>query len=491
MKHLQQYKIEPLLLVTCVIGLCWQPVPICAQDKAQPYNVLMIMVDDLNDWVGFLDGHPQGDTPNMNKLATEGLTFERAYTAAPACNPSRVAIFTGYRPSTTGVYKNAHYMRNAPLLKEAVTLPEYFAQHGYFTTARGKLFHRLKTKWAEAETWEHYHFPQGDQMIQHPEKSAERLAGGLSFNPNGGNNFDWGDLSVPLEETMDFQTASWAAEELRKEHDRPFFIACGIFKPHLPWYLPGGYRDAFPIEQLDMPKVNPDDLDDIPSYGQAISQGLDENHDYQRLKRHGLEKEAVQAYLASMKYADDCVGIVLKALEQSAYRDNTIILLIGDHGWHFGEKLHYRKFSLWEESCRVPFVLRVPGITRPGSRSSRLVNLVDIFPTLTDLCGLPSKVDNDGVSLKPLLRKPNRKWHRYNLTTLDYQAHSVITKRWRYIRYPDGSEELYDHRRDPLEWKNLARKRQFQSKKKKLQAKFPIINAPAVKPEKVPSYEIN
>ncbi|NRB53503.1 MAG: sulfatase [Saprospiraceae bacterium] len=455
------------LLIAMLLGVCvacGTATRLSQSPDSTPYNVLFIAVDDLNDWVGFLGGHPQAKTPNLDRLAARSMVFEKAYCVVPACNPSRVALLTGMSPHKTGVYYNANDMWKSDRIKEkAITLPKYFSQHGYYTMAKGKLFHSAQGKRAEPDQWDIFHHPTGKSLGKHPDKTTNILASGMPIEGNKDKNFDWGVIEeVFLEESRDFKTAQFAAEELLKPHDKPFFMGCGIFRPHLPWYVPRGYMEQFPLEDIQLPPIKEDDLNDVPAIGQKMAQGLDPKSDYQRLQRFGKLKEAVRAYLASMKYADDCLGVILDALEKSPHKDNTIIVLWGDHGWHLGEKLHYRKFALWEEANRVPLLIHTPGMST-GQHCRRPVSLLDLYPTLTDLCQLPANPNTDGQSLAPLLKNPNRSWDRPAISTMGYKRHTVRDERYRYIQYEDGSEELYDHENDPQEWKNLTKEDGYQS----------------------------
>ncbi|MEL7119194.1 MAG: sulfatase [Bacteroidota bacterium] len=456
----------------------------CEQKTKKTYNVLFIAVDDLNDWTGFLGGHPQAKTPNLDRLASQSVIFEKAYCAVPVCNPSRVAIMTGMSAPTTGIYHNSQYMWESNVLKDnnAVTLPKYFAQQGYHTMAMGKLFHSQgQGKFSHAEEWEVFHFPKGDRMNKHPNYSDTLLVSGMDASQKRHRNFDWGELEdVSFENTSDYFIAQFAAEELAKQQDKPFFLAAGLFRPHLPWYLPKGYYDQFPLEDIILPAFMEEDMEDIPRIGKNISDGFKEHGDYQRLKRYGKFKETVQAYLAGIKYADDCLGIILDALEKSPYKDNTIVVLWGDHGWHHGEKLHYRKFALWEESNRVPLLIHMPGITKAGSRSKRTVSLLDLYPTLVDACNLPINSQLEGHSLMPLLKNPAEKWEHPAVSTMGFMRHTIRSEDFRYIVYEDGSEELYDHRNDPNEWTNLALDPEYKHIKEELKIHLPKINTPEV-----------
>ncbi|MDN5210757.1 sulfatase [Fulvivirgaceae bacterium BMA12] len=439
------------------------------------FNVLFIAVDDLNDWTGFLNGHPQAVTPNMDRLARQGMVFERAYCAAPVCNPSRVALMTGYRPSTSGIYGNNDFMREADLLKDALTIPQWFSKHGYHTMARGKIFHHANGKWADTISWNDWQKNEGRSMTIHPALTDSTLVNGMPYNTRHQRALDWGPMQIDVNETSDFKTAKWAAHILQEKHDKPFFLACGIFRPHLPWYVPHKYFDSLAKSNIEVPAINEADLEDLSPFGKQISEGLNVDGDYQRIKGYGLQEAAVQGYLVSIRYADDCVGEVLSALEKSAYKDKTIVVLWGDHGWHLGEKLHYRKFVLWEESTRVPLIIYVPGLTN-GERCSQPVNLIDLYPTLLDLCGLPENTNNEGRSIVPLLKNAEATWDFPSITTMGPNRHAVRTKQWRYIQYDDGSEELYDHHKDSLEWINLANKTEYKTTINELSRWLPSVN---------------
>jgi arylsulfatase A-like enzyme len=246
----------------------------------------------------------------------------------------------------------------------------------------------------------------------------------------------------------------------------------------MPWNVPQKYFDMFPLDKIELPPHIPNDLDDIPGAGvkMARPQG-----DHAAILKSGRWKEAVQAYLAAIAYTDMNIGRLLDALDKSAYRDNTIIVFWGDHGWHLGEKDHWRKFALWEEATRAPLIWVAPGVTRPGSVCERTVDFLNIYPTLCELCGIAIPKQIEGVSLKPLLADPQAAWDRPALTTHGYQNHAIRTEKWRYIRYADGSEELYDHMKDPYEWANLARKPELEDVKRQLAQHLPKANKPAPK----------
>ena len=436
-----------------------------AERKTDKPNVLFIAVDDLNDWIGCLGGHPDARTPNIDRLAKRGVLFTNAQCAAPACNPSRAALMTGILPSTSGVYHNAQPWR--PAMQDAVTIPQHFMAHGYRAVGGGKIFHGA---FPDPASWQEY-FPSQKQNKPPDPVPPNRPLNGI---PNTAH-FDWGPVEVGDEEMGDWKVSEWARGELARTHEKPFFVGCGIFRPHLPWYVPQTYFDMFPPDKVTLPKVKKDDLDDVPPIGRKMARP---EGDHAKVIATDNWSKAVSGYLASMAFADVCIGRVLDALDASPYAGNTIIVLWGDHGWHLGEKLHWRKFSLWEEAARCPLMIVAPGVTAPGGVCSRPVGLIDIYPTLVDLCGLAPNNALEGTSLVPQLKDPTAESDGPALTTHGRLNHSLRSERWRYIRYSDGSEELYDHSSDEMEWTNLAGDAKFDGIKKDLARYLPTVNAP-------------
>ncbi|HEX6179779.1 MAG TPA: sulfatase [Chitinophagaceae bacterium] len=431
----------------------------------QKYNVLFIAVDDLNDWVGPLNGYKGVKTPNIDRLAKQGMIFTRAYCSAPICNPSRASILTGVRPSTSGVYQNQHPWR--PVLRDAVTLSQHFMANGYDAYGAGKIFHET---YQDSASWR-----------QFAKKTHSPQPGKVPVN--GFGNFDWGSLTVAEEEMEDYTIVQHGIDYLQQSHQTPFFLAIGIHKPHLPWYVPKKYFDLYPLESIVLPKVIANDLEDIPPAGRKIAHSAfgGNKPDHQFILENDQWKKAIQGYLASISFADAQIGRLLDALDRSVYKKNTIIVFFGDHGWNLGEKEHWRKFSLWEESTRVPFFIVAPGIVKPNSVCERTVNLMDIYPTLINLCKLTPKPGLDAVDITPLLKNPTLVWDHPSITTYGRNNHSVRTERWHYIRYNDNSEELYDHNADPNEWKNLAADPRYLDTIAKLAVWLPKVNAePAV-----------
>ena len=464
-----------LLLLPLFIPLLLQAVP---QEEKQPYNVILIAVDDLNDWVGAMRGHPNARTPHMDRLIEGSTLFERAYPAAPLCNPSRTAIFTGLHPSTSGIYCNRGWFREKPGLENWITLPQYFAANGYATYGGGKLFHHPKGKMSDAVSWEiNYHDSVGTPNPPEERRYQHGLQGAFDqaswyFN----KALDWGPIDEPIEDTADWQTADRAARFLAREHDQPFFIGVGIFRPHLTWYAPREFFDMHPLESIELPPHIENDLTDVPPIGRRLAR-----NDFPIIKASGKWKEAVRAYLACGSYADACIGHLLEALDRSPYRDNTIVVLWGDHGWNLGEKDHWAKYALWEDTNRTPLVIHVPG--RDPARTRQAVSLLDIYPTLLELCGLPGNPLVDGRSLAPLLKDPDREGWPPSLTTHWKDNHAVCDDRYRYIRYRDGGEELYDHEIDPNEWVNRANDPAYAGVIRRLAATIPALNAEHWDPE--------
>ena len=432
-------------------------------------NVLFMAIDDLNDWIGCLGGHPDVRTPNLDRLAKRGVLFTNAHCSAPACNPSRASLMTGILPSTSGVYHNPNPWRRSPVLKDAVTIPQHFMAHGYRAVGGGKIYHG---SFPDPASWQEY-FP--DQKKNKPD---DPMPNGRPLNgiPKT-SHFDWGPVNARDEDMGDWKVANWAIHELNKRHKSPFFLACGFFRPHLPWYVPQKYFDLYPADKVTLPNVKDNDLDDVPPIGikMARPQG-----DHRKVTEHNQWRKAVQAYLASISFVDTCVGRVIDGLDNSPYKDNTIVILWSDHGWHLGEKLHWRKFSLWEEATHNLLMMVAPGTTKPGQRCDHPVSMLDIYPTLIELCGLANRSELEGRSLVPLLNDPEAQWDRPALTTHGKDNHSLRTRRWRYIRYSDGTEELYDHREDEMEWRNLAKDPRYASVKRQLTAWLPKKNVPEV-----------
>lgn len=460
-----------------------------AQDNKP--NILLIAIDDLNDWVGVYDGHPQAKTPNIDKLAEKAVVFRNASCPGPVCGPSRSSLLSGYRPSTTGIYGNKNNMLNSSIVQKEPTLPEYFSKNGYETISSGKIFHKHNSskgrdhgQWAY-DVWQK---ESGNDAVD-PATLYSRHKGIINGEivegaAMSGSAVDlvWGATQAPKEETKDYRTAKWFEQKLQEDYDKPFFMLAGLSKPHLPFVVPQEFFDQFGLDTLEVPQFRLDDLDDIVD--KNGNKKFSADVDFKWIEEQGLHKEVVRAYLAASSYADYCAGIILDALAKSKYADNTIVMIFGDHGWHLGEKLKYRKASLWKESTQLPFIFYVPGMDKK-QESFKNVNLLDIYPTLIELCDLPKK-ELDGRSFKPLLKNANMDWHP-TITTMNKGNHSVMYGKWHYITYNGNGEELYNLDDDPMEWKNLANieSDEIKSIKQHLRTYLPDVNANEIENKKV------
>ena len=449
-----------VLFVFASLGLIFGQAHGADAARSRP-NVLFIAVDDLNHWVGHLGRNPQTKTPNIDRLAKMGVTFTRAYCAAPICNPSRTALLSGKRPGVTGVYDNSQPFRQGVKAEESLVMQ--FKNAGYETLGMGKLWHGGL---GFPEQWTATGGGAGG--------GGGRLKEDRSIGPIKFGILEGGDEAVP-----DTRIADYGIAELGKKHERPFFLTLGFHKPHMPWNVPQKYYDLHPLNKIELPPHRTNDLDDLPPAGVKVAHAFG---DHAKVLASGRWKEAVQGYLAAISYLDAQVGRVLDALDKSAHATNTFICFWGDHGWHLGEKEHWRKFALWEEATRAPFIWVVPGVTRPGGVCERTVDFMSIYPTLCELAGVPLPKHVEGMSIRTLLADPRAEWSVPAVTTHGFQNHAVRTERWRYIRYADGGEELYDHSKDEYEFTNLAGKGdEFDAVKKELGKSLPAVNNPARK----------
>ena len=450
-----------LLLVVWCLGLA-------ATAAAKP-NVLFIGIDDQNDWIGVLGGHPQAQTPHIDGLAKRGTLFANAHTQSPLCNPARSSLLTGLRPSSTGIYGLAPGIRDVEQTRQHVTLPQTFTQAGYYTYTCGKIYHdgsfKPKDRAGEFNEWG----PSPGGAAVRPEKPFARLP--EPRHPA----MDWGPFPIREEDAADYKIATAAVETLLKApKDKPFFIACGFRLPHVPCYAPQKWFDLYPEATLQMPPTLEGDRQDTPRFSWYLHWNLPEPR-LKTLKEYGEWRPLVRAYLARTSFMDAQVGRVLAALEATGRAKDTIVVLWSDHGYHLGEKEISGKNTLWDRSTRVPLVFAGPGVTT-GAVSKRPVELLDIFPTLLDLTGMPARRDLEGLSLKPQLQNAAAPRERPAITTHNHDNHTIRDEQWRYIRYADGSEELYDMVGDPKEWKNLARDPQFTAVKVGLARWLPKVN---------------
>lgn len=455
-------------------------------------DVLLIAVDDLNDWIGCLNGHPQALTPNIDRLAARGILFTNAHCTSPACNPSRAALFSGRLPHVTGVWSNqsGSLQREYP---QARLIPTALSDAGYRTYGTGKLLHKGgKDTFGDYFSVEQRWSPLTRSAVRYtaeelPSKGTDdprhvvldsrgrevvlplnRMPSDRRPDEDDGESFDWGPWDVPDADFGDTQITDWAIERLREDAESPLFLAVGYYRPHIPLWAPQRFFDRFRKTPAQLPPFREDDLDDLSAT--AVSWALEPvtAGRHATVLQFGEWRVAVEAYLACTTYVDQEIGRLLQALDASSRRDNTWIVFWSDHGWHLGEKQHWGKWTGWERSTRVPLIIVPPrrmadAFAAAGAECAQPVSLIDVYPTLMDVCRATGPADLDGESLVPLLQDPGRSTERAAITTFGRGNVTLRTTRWRYIRYADGAEELYDHTHDPHEWTNLARNPGFAS----------------------------
>ena len=418
------------------------------EENGRP-NFLIIAIDDLNDYVGCLGGHPNAVTPNLDRFARNGVLFTHAYCNSPVCNPSRTSLWTGLRPTRTGIVSNRFgWFRDLPEYRGIVTLPQALAAEGYCTAGFGKLFHlgrpaHSAVEWQRFNTYEYgprqnpkLNYPQGDRITDWgvPSKNTDRAA---SYDP---------------------AIADRAVAALEDSYGGPFLLGCGFFRPHTPLYASQRWFDLHPRDGIALPETPADDNDDLVYFGKRERRPQDIEapglftQDW--AEENGTWRDVLQAYLACTSAMDEQLGRVLDALAASRHRNNTYVIIFSDHGWHLGEKRHWGKAALWEQTTRIPFIVAGPGIPK-GERCEHPVDLLTVYPTVMDYAGVKPPHPLDGHSLRPLLEDPDGDWPHPVLTTF-VDHHALRTDRWRYIRYATGEEELYDHQSDPDEFHNLA-----------------------------------
>lgn len=442
---------RPICFAALAIGLlgsCGAEAP-----PARP-NILFIAIDDLNDWVGPLDGHPQVKTPHMDRLAARGTTFYNAHTQSPLCNPSRTSLLLGRRPTTTGIYSLNPWFREIESLKDIESLPQFLERHGYATYSTGKIYHGRYGRSEEDNEFQVVGPPAG--VLVRPEEK-------LVQTPQNHGLMDWGTFPHKDEDKGDWRIASWAAEQLEGPlsgpQEQPFFLAAGFFLPHVPCYVTQQWYDMYPPDSVTLPTIRRDDREDTPRFSWYLHWKLPEPR-LKFVEEAGEWRNLVSSYLASISFVDSQVGRLLDALENGGHADDTVVVLWSDHGWHLGEKLITGKNTLWDRSARVPLIFAGPGVSH-GARVTSPAELLDIFPTLVDLAGLPAPEGLEGHSLRPQLEDASapREWPA--ITTHNAGNHGVRSEKWRYIRYADGTEELYDMENDPQEFDNLASDPQY------------------------------
>lgn len=450
-----------------LLSLTW-----VSHSQAEKPNVLFIAIDDQNDWIGCLGGHPQVKTPHIDALAKRGTLFTNAHCQAPLCNPSRSSLLTGLRPSSTGIYGLAPGIREVAQTQEHVTLPQTFTREGYFTYSCGKIYHDGSMRGGDQKAEFNEYGDRGP--MPKPKTPIAKLPG-----PGRHPAMDWGVFPEKDSDNGDWKIATAAVVALqRAPQDKAFFIAAGFRLPHVPCFASQAWFDLYPDSTLEMPLVKEEDREDLPKFADFLHWKLPEPR-LSTLRAANEWRPLVRAYLACISFMDAQVGRVVEALEKTGRADNTIIVLWSDHGWHLGEKLMTGKNTLWNESTRVPLLFTGPGIVA-GQRCARPAELLDIFPTLLELAGLPARADLEGHSLVPQLKdaKAEREWPA--ITTHNQGNHSIRTEDWRYIRYADGSEELYDEKADFNEWNNLAQDPKHAATKAHLAQWLPKVDKPPV-----------
>ena len=450
-------------LVFCIATIACSPN--LDADDSHP-NILFIAIDDMNDWTGFLGGHAQSVTPHLDRLASRGVNFTNAHCSAPACSPSRLALLYGVEPFESGFYPFYEHKKIAPkALAPYTSLPENLRNAGYRTFGAGKVFHGNQ---ALGQDWDDYHQPRSAKLVYAPEKGYQQgKSSKMAFCPTKNE----------LEDHPDFQVASYGIEILSREHQQPFFLAVGIVKPHLAFVCPQRFFDALP-EKIAEPPIQRNDLADVPWVGRSMAKL---NDDF-RFRNDDAWEKVRRSYLACISWADFNVGRVLDALEAGPHASNTIVVVWSDHGYHQGEKRSFRKFSLWEESTRVPFVIFDPRQKAEGDRRcDEAVSLIHVYRTLCDLAGVPTPDYVSGTSLRAQLENPEAALDEPAITTWGRGNYGVRDDHMRYIRYYDGGEELYDHRTDPNEWNNLAADPAYAETKARLSNHLPKSEAALVR----------
>jgi arylsulfatase A-like enzyme len=462
-------------------------------------DVLLIAVDDLNDWVGFLKGHPQVKTPHLDRLARRGIVFANAHCPSPLCCPSRTAVFTGQQPFRTGVYNNDQNIRK--LRPDTITLPQVFARGGYRTLGTGKLLHHGSTdvfdeyfgteqRWSPFAAAGDVAYSARDQARKGIEPrytvrlGSREIVLPLNGMPNernpdsrNGESFDWGPFDVDDDQMGGARITQWAIDQLRRGSEQPRFLAVGYYRPHIPLWAPRKYFDLYPIQSTRLPDVLASDLDDLSPVGRRWALEPVTAGSHKSVLGYEQWRAAVAAYRACVSFVDAQIGRLLDALDASPRAENTVVVVFGDHGWHLGEKQHWGKWTGWERSTRVPLLVVPPrrssaAYRAEGAVCSQPVGLIDLYPTLLELCGLPGRGDLDGRSLVASLREPASPREPV-VTTFDYGNYSVRDARWRFIRYQDGSEEMYDHDVDSHEWHNLAGDARHNGVRSRLAAQIP------------------
>lgn len=426
-----------------------------AQNKEEKTNFLFIAIDDMNDWTGFLGGHPQAITPNLDRLAEKGTNFSNAHCSAPGCSPSRNALLYGVEPFNSGLYPFYDEGIHEQLMKEYVSLPRLLKENGYITYGAGKIHHGSKN---DEREWTNY---------LETKKHKKIFAEGEGYQLGKKSKMSFRPTIQPEEDNTDYEVASYGVDFLKDKHNEPFFLAIGIVKPHLPFDAPKRFFDALP-DEITPPEILENDLNDIPAVGKSLRKAGEDK----RFRAANKWSDVRKAYLACISWADYNIGRVLDALEKSEYADNTVVIIWSDHGYHMGEKMAFKKFTLWERATRVPFIIYDPKGKNNGT-IEEAVSLINIYKTIADKAKIETPKYVDGTSLLPLVMEKNTILNQPAITSWGQGNYAVRDNQYRYIRYFDGTEELYMLTEDKNEWKNLAKDENFKPEINRLSKYLP------------------
>lgn len=446
-------------------------------------NILMICVDDLNNWLSCMNGHSNAKTPNIDQLANEGILFTNAHCQVPLCGPSRASIMSGIRPSTSGIYgqiNDNEIRKQNKAMQNIDFLPEYLSKHGYHTMGVGKIFH--------------YHAPDGvfNESGGRSPGFGPKPAKRLNWNAKrtklyGGTATDWGPFPEADSLMPDVASVKWAKERLARDYDKPFFLAVGFLRPHVPWHVPQKWFDMHPLSEIQTPAYNSSDRNDLPEIALQLDD-LPMMPSTEWAIKNNKWKEIIQAYLACVSFVDHYIGELVTSLKQSKYADNTIIVFWSDHGYRLGQKGTFAKHCLWEEATHTPLIFS-GNLIRNNVKCNAPTELLSIYPTLLELCNLPTNKSNEGKSIASYILRNNKTClSPYALTSYGWNNHSIRTENYRLIKYSDGSQELYNHKKDKYEWYNLSSKNKYAKTKKSIRKYLPKHNAPWAKYSK---YEYN
>jgi len=462
MMYLIKHGLLTMFIISISLLMSCSSIP----ERIEKPNILFIAIDDQNDWIGYIGGHPMVKTPHIDKLAASGTAFTNAHCQSPLCNPSRTSLMTGLRPSTTGIYGLSPWIKTLPEYQNYTTLPQYLKKHGYKTLSAGKIYHGGNGRKAADKEFDVLG-PASSWKPAPPQK--------LVTTPFGNHKLvDWGTFPHKDEDKGDYKIADWAVDQLSQKHDKPFFLSVGFFLPHVPCYATQKWFDLYPDDDSVLPIIKENDRADTPRFSWYLHWYLPEVRT-KWLKEQKQLRNFVRSYMACTSFVDEQVGRVMDALKANGLDENTVVVLWSDHGFHLGEKGISGKNTLWDDGTRVPLIFAGPGV-RPKQICGKPAELLDIYPTLLDLAGLPANEKLEGHTLTPQLEDKNahREWPA--ITTHNHDNHGIRSENWRYIVYADGTEELYDMKNDPHEWNNVVSKPENKEIIAKLRKYIPKVN---------------